>query len=957
MFDKLHLLSQDVPEGGDGFRWRAHPYLRMAGAVPRGPVVFEWSPRQRADLEALWRDPTAEGARERLARDLAVFCDRLGWTPDGKLLLDAEKRGEEYMVTLSAVPPELYILPWEVIQVGAGGTFLSDYASAQVRYAMPGLEPRAIQGAPPAPGVLFAWSGAGGAVPHEEHAAAIRAAAEAGGVAFRELADVDQAGLQAALETGPPSVLHLLCHGRAGAEGEPSRLAWGTADSPSEITATRLARMLRRHDSAIRLVVLSTCGSGDGQDNPMLLGSLAQELHKKGIASVVASRYPLSVSGSAVMARALYDKLLREAWSLERALRHTREALLKVGEDGEAHPGDAYGIQLYAYDTERFRSDNDVEAERPVLASYPFGTAARPVPASAPPAAELTLALAADPSLSEDEMVSRLRRVSEDERLTVAIPLGEDRSTRALSVHTTVDGAQRLMGAWRSRALQTVIGAIVAQVVSTTASGVQSLLSSAASAAARAGTPTSQVGTAGKIAAAAGRAGTPTSQVATTAKVGITASQAGAGAGQVAAAGKAATSVLVIAGKAITAKVAVAALVSTVAVAGGAVVYETHQQSAASVQLAPEGSTAEPPDGVAAAAKTLGADPPGVPGVPGVPADRGAPPSTTQPPPGAPQQPSPGTPVAHASPQVAVGSAGGPVERVAVASVQGAPAQAPATPVPPVSAAPEPTSASRAPATPGATATAPAASAPSAAATAPAAASPGEPAAPGVPGASSAAQSAAGPAQPATLAALSPAAAESPPVARPAPSAVRSAAGPAQPATPGAPSPPAAAAASPGAPPAPVAPVPAAAASRPAHAVCGNGIVEPGEQCDDGNSRDGDGCSSKCAADAVVKGPVSVEPSVLTLHRISGNTDVRLSKETKDAMLRDHMDSPRAVLQLCVDRTGLVTESTLMVRTGYTEFDSRVIEAVREWQFRPYMVGSTPVKMCSTVDFVYNLPR
>lgn len=139
--------------------------------------------------------------------------------------------------------------------------------------------------------------------------------------------------------------------------------------------------------------------------------------------------------------------------------------------------------------------------------------------------------------------------------------------------------------------------------------------------------------------------------------------------------------------------------------------------------------------------------------------------------------------------------------------------------------------------------------------------------------------------------------------------------------------------------------------------MCGNGVVEPGEQCDDGNTRDGDGCSSKCAVDAVVKGPVSVEPSVLTVHRISGNTDVRLSKETKDAMLRDHMDSPRAVLRLCVDRTGLVTESTLMVRTGYTEFDSRVIEAVREWQFRPYLVGSTPLAMCSTVDFVYNLPR
>jgi cysteine-rich repeat protein len=28
--------------------------------------------------------------------------------------------------------------------------------------------------------------------------------------------------------------------------------------------------------------------------------------------------------------------------------------------------------------------------------------------------------------------------------------------------------------------------------------------------------------------------------------------------------------------------------------------------------------------------------------------------------------------------------------------------------------------------------------------------------------------------------------------------------------------------------------------------ICGNGILEPGEQCDDGNLVDGDGCSSIC---------------------------------------------------------------------------------------------------------------
>ena len=31
---------------------------------------------------------------------------------------------------------------------------------------------------------------------------------------------------------------------------------------------------------------------------------------------------------------------------------------------------------------------------------------------------------------------------------------------------------------------------------------------------------------------------------------------------------------------------------------------------------------------------------------------------------------------------------------------------------------------------------------------------------------------------------------------------------------------------------------------------CGNGIVEPGEQCDDGNTLNFDGCSSTCRLEA-----------------------------------------------------------------------------------------------------------
>ena len=40
--------------------------------------------------------------------------------------------------------------------------------------------------------------------------------------------------------------------------------------------------------------------------------------------------------------------------------------------------------------------------------------------------------------------------------------------------------------------------------------------------------------------------------------------------------------------------------------------------------------------------------------------------------------------------------------------------------------------------------------------------------------------------------------------------------------------------------------VAARSSARPTGPICGNGINEPGEQCDDGNQVDGDGCSAAC---------------------------------------------------------------------------------------------------------------
>ncbi len=145
-------------------------------------------------------------------------------------------------------------------------------------------------------------------------------------------------------------------------------------------------------------------------------------------------------------------------------------------------------------------------------------------------------------------------------------------------------------------------------------------------------------------------------------------------------------------------------------------------------------------------------------------------------------------------------------------------------------------------------------------------------------------------------------------------------------------------------------------AGGPPHAVCGNGIQEAGEQCDDGNTRDGDSCSSKCMTEVVAK---TIKPNVLQAQLSSGNMDVHPGKKTWDFMRAYHMRSLKRTVALCVNTAGVVTQATIQAtikdRTGYEEYDNELLEAVREWRYRPYLINGTPVSVCSTVEFMYNM--
>ncbi|HWN66820.1 MAG TPA: CHAT domain-containing protein [Haliangium sp.] len=303
---------------------------------------FVWDESMQADLSATGDAASAGEAVKRLGAAMRAFIESAGWARIAARIQEARAAGRAVCLTVRSAAQELYTLPWELLDVGGAPVYQTD--DCLLRYQRPGAgEPAA---APPAPSerVLVAWSGA---VPAADHIDAIAAAASAGHVRFdRErdvLAHASVASIDKALRERPAAILHLLCHGQAIAGGQAYGLRLDGATGPAPPAAVR--DLLAPHRHGLRLVVLAAClGSSAGAaDNA--LGSVAQAIIEAGVPAVVASRYPLSTSGSTLLTRVLYQRLLVDLWSLARAFLDARAALR--GEASEVRGLDAVAVQLH----------------------------------------------------------------------------------------------------------------------------------------------------------------------------------------------------------------------------------------------------------------------------------------------------------------------------------------------------------------------------------------------------------------------------------------------------------------------------------------------------------------------------------------------------------------------------------------------------------------------------------
>ncbi len=314
-------------------------------------ATFAWDQALLADLAAIQqagRDPVVI---QRLGDRLREFLAPTRWPVLEAQMCDAVKQQRPVVVTFRSAAAELYALPWELLTVEATGQHIGELPGVLVRYEWPDT-----QTVPPAPRpstagrLLLAWSGH---VTAAEHQAALQEACAAGSWSFDPehdaLADASCGRLSARLAEAtrqgrPIQVLHLLCHGTVA--GSAFGFALDDDETPGRVAvvdAGRLRQILAPHAGTLRLVVLAACDGGNAGALGNHLGSVAQGLHRAGIAAVVASRFPLSTSGSKRLARALYLALCKDAATLEQAFLAARRHLAE-----DAQQLDWASLQLYA---------------------------------------------------------------------------------------------------------------------------------------------------------------------------------------------------------------------------------------------------------------------------------------------------------------------------------------------------------------------------------------------------------------------------------------------------------------------------------------------------------------------------------------------------------------------------------------------------------------------------------
>ena len=341
-------------------------YLARCGDACTAAVTVPYEHKEFLDLQRRLRyegGSSEDGSvREHVLESAGRAMSRVLASIPGFVPVLNAQRDALIHLELDLWPAEIALLPFELAKMPTGAPGGQDFWLA-LQARTPVTITRRLRGQtgegvvwPQRPRVLFAWSEAGGPVPHAEHLAALlnavmpwnfpagepveAADAERAGRALTMLANADLPTIQRTVAEGDFTHVHILAHGVSTSDGyDFGKLVMGTRRRKDVVDGTGLATALCPAGKSSRdrpfAVTLSSCDSGAASSVLEPGGSLAHYLHLAGMPLVIGSQFPLSKAGSVAMTRELYTGLF--AGTDPRLLLHTIRERLYAGHGGQAH--------------------------------------------------------------------------------------------------------------------------------------------------------------------------------------------------------------------------------------------------------------------------------------------------------------------------------------------------------------------------------------------------------------------------------------------------------------------------------------------------------------------------------------------------------------------------------------------------------------------------------------------
>ncbi len=99
--------------------------------------------------------------------------------------------------------------------------------------------------------------------------------------------------------------------------------------------------------------------------------------------------------------------------------------------------------------------------------------------------------------------------------------------------------------------------------------------------------------------------------------------------------------------------------------------------------------------------------------------------------------------------------------------------------------------------------------------------------------------------------------------------------------------------------------------------------------------------------------PELVPPTVLENNRTSGDGNIMPDDPTMIKIQKSGKKKVVGTFKLCLDTQGAVLSVTPIKSTGFTAYDDKIQREMKQWVYRPYLVNSIPVPVCSVRAFIY----